>query len=176
MRPHSEKGLGSRFIPRQGCKKQRPQKPERLCRPAHWHYGDCAFTSAHPHQCSATVKATSSHLSGSPAVLFSDHAAPCRQPFSRMLLHPLRKLRRAHQAKLHRDVCDVRGRDDLLVAIDRGGEAERAGRGRGRAAMTGAALLKRCFADGGRADDRAPIVLKIGTDNRAVAGPRRTGA
>jgi hypothetical protein len=37
----------------------------------------------------------------SPAVLFADHAAPCRQALGGMLLHPLRELRRAHQAGLH---------------------------------------------------------------------------
>jgi hypothetical protein len=37
----------------------------------------------------------------SPAILFADHAAPRRQALGRMLLHPLRKLRRAHQAGLH---------------------------------------------------------------------------
>ena len=39
-----------------------------------------------------------------------------------MLLHPLGELRRAHQAGLHRDVSEVRGGDDLLVAICRNGE------------------------------------------------------
>jgi hypothetical protein len=43
----------------------------------------------------------------SPAVLFAN-AAPCRQALGRMLLHPLGKLRRAHQAGLHRDVSEVR--------------------------------------------------------------------
>jgi len=37
----------------------------------------------------------------SPAILFSDHAAPRRQTLDGMLLHPLRELRRAHQAGLH---------------------------------------------------------------------------
>jgi hypothetical protein len=37
----------------------------------------------------------------SPAILFADHAAPCRQTLGGMLLHPLSKLRRAHQAGLH---------------------------------------------------------------------------
>jgi hypothetical protein len=37
----------------------------------------------------------------SPAILFADHAAPRRQALGRMLLHPLRELRRAHQAGLH---------------------------------------------------------------------------
>ncbi len=36
-----------------------------------------------------------------------------------MLVHPLGELRRAHQAGLHRDVGEVRGGDDLLVAICR---------------------------------------------------------
>ena len=39
-----------------------------------------------------------------------------------MLLHPLRKLRRAHQAGLHRYVGEARGGDGLLVAIRRRGE------------------------------------------------------
>jgi hypothetical protein len=58
----------------------------------------------------------------SPAILFADHAAPCRQALGRMLLHPLGELRRAHQAGLHRDVSEVRGGDDLLVAFCRRGE------------------------------------------------------
>ena len=51
-----------------------------------------------------------------PAILFANHAAPCRQAVGRMLLHPLGELRRAHQAGLHRDVSEVRGGDGLLVA------------------------------------------------------------
>ena len=58
----------------------------------------------------------------SPAILFSNHAAPCRQALGGMLLHPLGELRRAHQAGLHRDVSEVRGGDGLLVAICRRGE------------------------------------------------------
>ena len=58
----------------------------------------------------------------SPAILFADHAAPCRQALGGMLLHPLGELRRAHQAGLHRDVSEVRGGDGLLVAICRRGE------------------------------------------------------
>jgi transposase-like protein len=38
-----------------------------------------------------------------PAILFANHAAPCRQALGGMLLHPLGELRRAHQAGLHRD-------------------------------------------------------------------------
>jgi hypothetical protein len=37
----------------------------------------------------------------SPAILFADHAAPCRQALGGMLLHPLGELRRAYQAGLH---------------------------------------------------------------------------
>ena len=37
----------------------------------------------------------------SPAILFADHAAPCRKALGGMLLHPLGELRRAHQAGLH---------------------------------------------------------------------------
>ncbi len=55
----------------------------------------------------------------SPAILFAEHAAPCRKPLGRMLLHPLGELRRTHQAGLHRDVSEVRGGDGLLVAICR---------------------------------------------------------
>ena len=55
----------------------------------------------------------------SPAILFTNHAAPCRQALVRMLLHPLGELRRAHQAGLHRDVSEVRGGDGLLAAICR---------------------------------------------------------
>src|SRR5229473_6717288 len=58
----------------------------------------------------------------SPAILFANHAAPCRQALGRMLLHPLGELRRAHQAGLHRDVREVRGGDGLLAAICRRGE------------------------------------------------------
>ena len=58
----------------------------------------------------------------SPAILFTNHAAPCRQALGGMLLHPLGELRRAHQAGLHRDVSEVRGGDGLLVAICRRGE------------------------------------------------------
>ena len=58
----------------------------------------------------------------SPAILSANHAAPCRQALSRMLLHPLGELRRAHQAGLHRDLSEVRGGDGLLVAIRRRGE------------------------------------------------------
>ena len=59
----------------------------------------------------------------SPAILFANHAAPCRQALGGMLLHPLGELRRAHQAGLHRDISEVRGGDDLLAAICRSGEA-----------------------------------------------------
>jgi hypothetical protein len=58
----------------------------------------------------------------SPAILFANHAAPCRQALGRMLLHPLGELRRAHKAGLHRDVSEVRGGDGLLAAIRRRGE------------------------------------------------------
>src|SRR5262249_2575823 len=52
----------------------------------------------------------------SSAILLADHAAPCRQALGRMLPHPLGELRRAHQAGLHRDVGEVRGGNNLLVA------------------------------------------------------------
>src|SRR5215469_13867703 len=55
----------------------------------------------------------------SPAALFADHAAPCCEALGRMLLHPVGKLRRAHQAGLHRDVGEIRGGDGLLVATCR---------------------------------------------------------
>src|SRR5882762_6725419 len=58
----------------------------------------------------------------SPAILFANHAAPCRQALGRMLLHPLGELRRAHQAGLHRDVGEFRSGDGLLAAIYRRGE------------------------------------------------------
>jgi len=58
----------------------------------------------------------------SPAILFANHAAPCRQALGGMLLHPLGELRRGHQTGLHRDVSEVRGGDGLLVAICRRGE------------------------------------------------------
>jgi hypothetical protein len=58
----------------------------------------------------------------SPAILFANHAAPCRQALGGMLLHPLIELRRAYQAGLHRDVSEVRGGDGLLVAICRRGK------------------------------------------------------
>ena len=63
----------------------------------------------------------------SPAALFADHAAPRRQAFCRMLLHPVGKLRRSHQAGLHRDVGEVRGGDGLFVAICRRGETAQHG-------------------------------------------------
>jgi hypothetical protein len=56
------------------------------------------------------------------AILFANHAAPCRKALGRMLLRPLGELRRAHQTGLHRDVSEVRGGDGLLVAICRRGE------------------------------------------------------
>ena len=58
----------------------------------------------------------------SPAILFANHAAPCREALGGMLLHPLGELRRAHQAGLHRDVSEVRGGNNLLAAICRRGE------------------------------------------------------
>lgn len=54
-----------------------------------------------------------------PAILLTDHAAPCRKTLSRMLIHPVGELRCAHQAGLHRDVSEVRGGDSLLAAICR---------------------------------------------------------
>src|SRR5580704_9918286 len=63
----------------------------------------------------------------SPAIPFADHAAPCRKALRRILLHPLGELRRAHQAGLHRDLSEVRGGDDLLVAICRRGETAKHG-------------------------------------------------
>jgi hypothetical protein len=57
-----------------------------------------------------------------PAIMAADHAAPCRQALGGMLLHPLRELRRAHQAGLHGDRSEVRGADGFIVAICRGGE------------------------------------------------------
>jgi hypothetical protein len=38
----------------------------------------------------------------SPAILFANHAWPCRQALGGMLLHPLGELRRGDQARLHR--------------------------------------------------------------------------
>src|SRR3954453_13910744 len=58
----------------------------------------------------------------SPAILSANYAAPCRQTLGRMLIHPLGELRRAHQAGLHRDLGEVRGGDNLLVAICRRGK------------------------------------------------------
>ena len=55
----------------------------------------------------------------SPAILFTDNAAPCRKPLSRMLSHPVGELRCAHQAGLHGQVSEFRGGDGLLVAICR---------------------------------------------------------
>ena len=59
----------------------------------------------------------------SPAILFTNYAAPCRQALGRMLLHPFGELRRAHQAGLHRDFGEVRRGDSLFVAIRGSGEA-----------------------------------------------------
>src|SRR5262249_41024212 len=55
----------------------------------------------------------------SPAALFTDHTTPCREALGRMLLHPVGKLRRAHQARLHGDISKVRCGDDLFAAICR---------------------------------------------------------
>ena len=71
---------------------------------------------------SARSIAFSASTLSSPAILFADHAAPCRKTLGRMLLHLLGELRRAHQAGLHRDVSEVRGGNGLLVAICRRGE------------------------------------------------------
>src|SRR5260370_6094762 len=43
----------------------------------------------------------------SPAILFANHAAPCRQSLGGRLLHPLGELGRAHRAALYRDVGEV---------------------------------------------------------------------
>jgi hypothetical protein len=58
----------------------------------------------------------------SPAIRSTNHAAPCRQALGRMLLHPLGELRRAHQARLYREVSEVRRGDGLLAAVCRRGE------------------------------------------------------
>jgi len=63
----------------------------------------------------------------SPAILLANHAAPSRQALGGILLHPLGKLRRAHQSGLHRDISEVRGGDGLLVAICRRGETAKHG-------------------------------------------------
>ena len=63
----------------------------------------------------------------SPAILSTNHAAPCGEALGRMLLHPLGELRRAHQAGLQRDVGEVRGGDGLFVAICRRGETAQHG-------------------------------------------------
>ena len=42
-----------------------------------------------------------------PAILFAEYAAPCRQTLSRMLPHPLGKLRCSHQAGRHRNFGEV---------------------------------------------------------------------
>lgn len=49
-----------------------------------------------------------------------------------MLAHPLGELRRAHQAGLHRDVGEVRGGGDLLMAICRRRETAEHGDDRDR--------------------------------------------
>jgi hypothetical protein len=46
----------------------------------------------------------------SPAALFADHTATCRDVLGRMLLHPVGKLRRTHQARLYRDCLVIRMR------------------------------------------------------------------
>ena len=63
----------------------------------------------------------------SPGVLFANHAAPARQALGGMLPHPIRELRRAHQAGLHRDFSEVRGGDGLFAAICRRGETAEPG-------------------------------------------------
>ena len=47
---------------------------------------------------------------------FPKDAAPRRKPFGWMVLHPIGKLRSAHQAGLHRDVGEVGRGNGLLVA------------------------------------------------------------
>src|ERR1043165_967343 len=58
-----------------------------------------------------------------PAFLLADYAAPGGEALGGMLVHPLGKLRRAHQAGLHRDLGEVRGGHELFVTIGRRGEA-----------------------------------------------------
>jgi hypothetical protein len=54
-----------------------------------------------------------------PAGLLPDHATPSRQALGRMLVRPFGALGRAHQARLHRHVSEVRRGDDLLATISR---------------------------------------------------------
>src|SRR3954454_953829 len=58
----------------------------------------------------------------SPADLLADHAAPPGEALGRMLVHPFGELRRAHQARLHRDVGEVGCGDGLLMAVRWRGE------------------------------------------------------
>src|SRR3954451_20583000 len=66
-------------------------------------------------------------ISGAPAALLTDHAAPSCQALGRMLVHPLGELWCAHQAGLHRDLGEVRRGDDLLVTTGPRGEATKYG-------------------------------------------------
>ena len=63
----------------------------------------------------------------SPAILFADHTAPRQQLLGGMLLHPFGEPRGTNQAGLQREVGEVRGGDDLLVAICRRGETAKYG-------------------------------------------------
>jgi hypothetical protein len=74
------------------------------------------------------TKAAASTLS-SRAILFADDAAPCQQALGRMLIHTLGKLRRAHQASLHRDFSELRTGDGQLAAICQRGETAEHGDG-----------------------------------------------
>ena len=51
------------------------------------------------------------------AGLLADHATPSCEALGRMLVHPFGELRRAHQAGLHRDLGEIRGRDDLIMTV-----------------------------------------------------------
>jgi hypothetical protein len=61
----------------------------------------------------AESRKESSFPLSSPAILFSNHAAPCCQALAGCCLSA-RLLRRPYQAGLHRDVSEVRGGDGLL--------------------------------------------------------------
>ena len=66
-------------------------------------------------------------LLSAPAISATHYAAPSGETLGRMLPHPFGKLRRAHQAGLHRHIGEVRRGDGLLMTIGRRGEAAQHG-------------------------------------------------
>src|SRR5260370_7837825 len=95
-------------------KRRRPQRKRhfnrRGLRPRCSNHG-CPWIQKTPQK--ATV------MLGSPAIPFANHAAPCCQALARLLLHPLRELRRPHQAGLHPNASEARCTNTLLFTLSR---------------------------------------------------------